>query len=142
MHVETLSLPLISSGIYGGSKHRALKAAVDTIGGFLPKIDTTVYPVIFDKQSLEIGGRPFKDISQYIGEDYHGRKRAFENSVAIFFPFDYNEHGCEHEGHKLRNNNREPNAVNAPNERKKQNGGDLKDQCTKKRDQRGGEAVV
>ena len=45
---ETVTFPLISSGIFGYPKDQALRVAVDTIGEFLLHNDMTVYLVIFD----------------------------------------------------------------------------------------------
>ncbi len=63
---ETVAFPLISSGIYGYPKEEALKVATDTITDFLLKNDMTVYIVIFDKESLNIGKKLFSDIEEYI----------------------------------------------------------------------------
>ncbi len=63
---ETVAFPLISSGIYGYPKDEALKVATDTITDFLLKNDMTVYIVIFDKESLNIGKKLFSDIEEYI----------------------------------------------------------------------------
>lgn len=67
---ETIAFPLISSGIYGYPKDRALRVAVDTIGEFLAEHDMTVYLVIFDKSSYQIGAKLFADIQEYIDDHY------------------------------------------------------------------------
>ena len=67
---ETVAFPLISSGVYGYPKDQALRVAVDTIGAFLAENDLTVYLVIFDRASYEIGGKLFADIAAYIDERY------------------------------------------------------------------------
>jgi len=67
---ETVAFPLISSGAYGYPKDRALRVAVDTIGEFLLKNDMTVYIVIFDRASYQIGGKLLKDIAEYIDDHY------------------------------------------------------------------------
>ena len=67
---ESVAFPLISSGIYGYPKDRALKVAVDTIGSFLLENDMTVYIVIFDKKAYQIGGKLFADITEYIDDNY------------------------------------------------------------------------
>lgn len=59
---ETLAFPLISSGIFGYPKEKALKVAVDTIGEFLADNDMTVYIVIFNKDMFEIDNSLFSDI--------------------------------------------------------------------------------
>lgn len=67
---ETVAFPLISSGVYGYPKDRALKVAVDTIGEFLCSHDMTVYLVIFDRAAYTIGGKLFADITAYIDDRY------------------------------------------------------------------------
>ncbi len=85
---ETVAFPLISSGIFGYPKDQALRVAVDTIGAFLAENDLTVYLVIFDRASYEIGGKLFADIAAYIDERYvdahtdHRRERLRRVSVA------------------------------------------------------------
>lgn len=67
---ETVAFPLISSGIYGYPKDRALRVAVDTIGEFLMENDMTVYIVIFDRAAYQISGKLFADIAEYIHDHY------------------------------------------------------------------------
>ncbi|MBD5128305.1 MAG: O-acetyl-ADP-ribose deacetylase [Ruminococcaceae bacterium] len=59
---KTVAFPLISSGIYGYPKEKALKAAVDTIREFLAENEMTVYIVIFNKDRFEIDNSLFSDI--------------------------------------------------------------------------------
>ncbi len=67
---DSVAFPLISSGIYGYPKDRALRVAIDTIGEFLTANDMTVYIVIFDKKAYQISGRLFSDIAEYIDDNY------------------------------------------------------------------------
>lgn len=67
---ESVAFPLISSGIYGYPKAKALQVAVETISRFLLDNDMTVYIVIFDRASYDIGGKLFADISSYIDDRY------------------------------------------------------------------------
>lgn len=67
---ETVAFPLISSGIYGYPKAKALQVAVETISSFLLDNDMTVYLVIFDRASYDIGEKLFADISSYIDDRY------------------------------------------------------------------------
>jgi O-acetyl-ADP-ribose deacetylase (regulator of RNase III) len=76
---ETVAFPLISSGIYEYPKDEALKTAVDTIGRFLLENEMTVYLVIFDRASYQIGSNLFADIAAYIDDRYadaHAEDRA------------------------------------------------------------------
>lgn len=67
---ETVAFPLISSGIYGYPKDQAVKVAIDTISDFLLENDMTVYIVIFDRNSYQIGEKLFADIAAYIDDNY------------------------------------------------------------------------
>lgn len=67
---ETVAFPLISSGIYGYPKDKALKVAIDTISDFLLENDMTVYIVIFDRKAYQIGEKLFSDIAAYIDDNY------------------------------------------------------------------------
>ncbi len=67
---KSVAFPLISSGVYGYPKDKALKVAVDVIGEFLLENDMIVYIVIFDKASYKIGEKLFSDIAEYIDDRY------------------------------------------------------------------------
>lgn len=78
---ETVAFPIISSGAYGYPKDQTLKVAVDVIGEFLLAHDMTVYLVIFDRASYNMGGKLFSDIAAYIDDCYvaaHGDSREIQ----------------------------------------------------------------
>lgn len=84
---ESVAFPLISSGIYGYPKAEALRTAVDTCAEFLAENGSamTVYIVIFDKKSLNIGESLFSDIKSFIDENYveEAQKRDVRRSVRL-----------------------------------------------------------
>ncbi len=67
---ESVAFPLISSGVYGYPKDKALKVAMDVISDFLLENDMLVYIVIFDKAAFKISEKLFSDIEEYIDETY------------------------------------------------------------------------
>ncbi|MBQ3065629.1 MAG: macro domain-containing protein [Clostridia bacterium] len=67
---ESVAFPLISSGIYGYPKDRALRVAVQEITAFLFENEMTVYIVVFDRASFDIGERLFSDIAEYVDDCY------------------------------------------------------------------------
>lgn len=67
---ESVAFPLISSGIYGYPKDKALKVAIDVISEFLLENEMTVYIVIFDKTAFKISEKLFADITEYIDDKY------------------------------------------------------------------------
>ena len=82
-HCQSLAFPLISSGIFGFPKDKALRIAVDTIGEFLLDQEMEIFLVIFDKASYQIGSRLFADITAYIDDRYaeaHGEAAASQKA--------------------------------------------------------------
>lgn len=67
---KSVAFPLISSGVYGYPKDKALKVAIDVISDFLLENEMTVYIVIFDKKAYKISEKLFSDIAEYIDDRY------------------------------------------------------------------------
>ena len=69
-HLESIAFPLISSGVFGYPKDKALKTAISVIGDFLLSNEMTVYLVVFDKAAFALSEKLFSSIKQYIDDKY------------------------------------------------------------------------
>ncbi len=67
---ESVAFPLISAGVYGYPKDKALRVAMDTITDFLMENDMLVYLVIFGKDAFQLSRKLFRDIQEYIDDHY------------------------------------------------------------------------
>ena len=69
---ESIAFPLISAGVFGYPKDRALRTAVEAISAFLMENDEDmqVYLVVFGSEAMHAGSRLFADIRQYIDDHY------------------------------------------------------------------------
>ena len=72
---KSVAFPLISSGVFGYPKDRALQVATDEIGAFLLENDMMVYLVVFDSDAYRISERLFTDVTAYIDDRYVERHR-------------------------------------------------------------------
>ena len=69
-HCESVAFPLISAGAYGYPKEEALKVAIEVISDFLLENEMKVYVVVFERAAHTISARLFKEIAEYIDDNY------------------------------------------------------------------------
>lgn len=67
---NTVAFPLISSGVYRYPKDQVLKFAIQTITEFLFEHELTVYICVYDRDSYEFSQKLFRDIEEFIDDDY------------------------------------------------------------------------
>ena len=77
---KSVAFPLISTGIYGFPKDRALHIAINAISEFLLSNDMDVSLVVFDKESFQISAKLFQNIQSFIDENYVAKQKAAEYS--------------------------------------------------------------
>ncbi len=73
---ESVAFPLISSGVYGYPKEKALEVAAQTIKEFLLENEMTVYLAFISKKDFEIEKTLFEKISKYVQGDFFGFNSA------------------------------------------------------------------
>ena len=75
LHCKSIAFPLISSGIYGYPKAKALQVAVNAIGDFLSMDDMDITLVIYSKGAFEIDseliGKLTKEVRQFIIRNFY-----------------------------------------------------------------------
>ncbi len=80
--LESAAFPLLSSGIYGYPKDKALQVAIAAIGAFLLENDMDVYLVVFDKSAFALSEKLFKSVTKYIDDHYvDEHEEAFSNRL-------------------------------------------------------------
>lgn len=67
---ESIAFPLISSGIYGYPKDKALKIATDAVSCFLSENDMDVFLAVFDRKAFVLSSDLMGKIDSYIDEKY------------------------------------------------------------------------
>lgn len=68
--VETIAFPLISSGVFGYPKDKAIRVAMNSFEKFLEKTDMDISLVIYDSKTFKLSEDLYFDIEKFIGENY------------------------------------------------------------------------
>ena len=80
---ESIAFPLISSGVYGYPKDKALQVAVNSIREFLKDNDMDVTMVLYTKSTFTMDGGLFKSIRDYISTNRDQPAAAKANSFML-----------------------------------------------------------
>ena len=77
---KSIAFPLISTGVYGFPKDRALEVALKEISGFLSASDAEmdVFLVVFDRKAYDLSASLIDDVRNFIDENYVAEKEKEE----------------------------------------------------------------
>ncbi|MBP3398264.1 MAG: macro domain-containing protein, partial [Erysipelotrichaceae bacterium] len=84
LNAKSIAFPLISTGVYGFPKDKALHIAISTISEFLLNHELDVILVVFDHESFKISNQLFHNIQEFIDQNYVDEKAYSEYGTPLF----------------------------------------------------------
>lgn len=81
---KSIAFPLISTGVYGFPKDKALNVALSAISTFLMESEMKVSLVVFDAESFVVSGRVFEDVEEIVRDSYVNVRARYEYDRLVF----------------------------------------------------------
>lgn len=86
--LSSIAFPLISSGVFGYPKDKALQVAVAVISEYLMKYDLMIFLVVYDKKAFVLSEKLFSSVKAFIDDNYIEVNEIFirsrENEIRMF----------------------------------------------------------
>ena len=78
--LTSVAFPLISSGIYGYPKEKALQVAMSVISEYLMTYELSIFLVVYDKKAFVLSEKLFSSVQEYIDDNYIDEKAIYNHS--------------------------------------------------------------